>query len=55
MTKTSMLLCTGVAALSLANGAFAQSERVPWGRCWSTRCKGNGSSFWRKRQAGLAF
>lgn len=27
MTKTSMLLCTGVAAISLATGALAQSER----------------------------
>jgi hypothetical protein len=28
MTKTSLLLCTSVAALSLATGAFAQSERM---------------------------
>jgi hypothetical protein len=28
MTKTSLLLCTSVAALSLATGAFAQTERM---------------------------
>jgi hypothetical protein len=28
MTKTSLLLCTSVAALSVATGAFAQSERM---------------------------
>lgn len=31
MTKISLLLCTSVATLSLANSAFAQSERLPHG------------------------